>query len=91
MRMAVLDGGAFSSREELHAGLAESLQLPEWYGGNLDALADCLGDLCEETELRICRSGLLRERLGDYAPRLFGLLRGQAEENSRLSVIIEED
>ena len=28
MRMAVLDGGAFSSREELHAGLAQSLQLP---------------------------------------------------------------
>jgi RNAse (barnase) inhibitor barstar len=27
---------------------AESLRLPEWFGRNLDALADCLHDLAEE-------------------------------------------
>lgn len=25
--------------------IAETLRFPEWFGGNLDALADCLGDL----------------------------------------------
>lgn len=27
------------------AGFAAVLHFPDWYGGNLDALADCLGDL----------------------------------------------
>ena len=27
---------------------AESLRLPDWFGRNLDALADCLHDLAEE-------------------------------------------
>lgn len=31
--------------EELHAALALALKLPEWYGHNWDALADCLCDL----------------------------------------------
>ena len=46
MRIAVLDGDAISTREELHAALARELALPDWYGGNLDALYDCLTD-CE--------------------------------------------
>ena len=41
----VLDGSAVSSREDLHEALARGLALPDWYGGNLDALFDCLTDL----------------------------------------------
>ena len=38
----ILNGGSIHSREALHQALAAGLHLPEWYGGNLDALHDCL-------------------------------------------------
>ena len=59
MRIAVLDGDAISTREELHAALARELALPDWYGGNLDALYDCLTDLGEETVLRVVHREVL--------------------------------
>lgn len=37
----ILNGGSIHSREALHQALAAGLHLPEWYGGNLDALHDC--------------------------------------------------
>ncbi|QWT47480.1 barstar family protein [Azospira inquinata] len=39
--------------------LGRSLAFPEWYGANLDALADCLGDLSwlPETGLVLCLTG----------------------------------
>ena len=40
----VLDGSSVGSREALHRTLAAGLRLPDWYGGNLDALHDCLSE-----------------------------------------------
>ena len=41
----VLDGGSVGNRETLHRVLAAGLQFPDWYGGNLDALHDCLTEI----------------------------------------------
>ena len=38
----VLDVSACETAEDLHRALAEGLHFPAWYGGNLDALHDCL-------------------------------------------------
>ena len=43
----VLDVSACETAEDLHRALAEGLHFPAWYGGNLDALHDCLTDLHE--------------------------------------------
>ena len=40
MREFTLDGSFIDSRQALHAALSHGLDLPEWYGGNLDALFD---------------------------------------------------
>ena len=56
MRAVYLDCRAILSREALHGALARTLDLPEWYGRNLDALADCLGDIAAETELHMVAS-----------------------------------
>ena len=45
----VLDAKRFKGRTRAHAYLKEVLQLPDYYGKNLDALYDCLGDIAEET------------------------------------------
>ena len=41
----VLDAMKMQTREEAHAYLKEELDLPEYYGGNLDALYDCLSEM----------------------------------------------
>jgi len=36
---------AFAGRERLLQNIAKALDFPEWFGGNWDALEDCLADL----------------------------------------------
>ena len=83
MKTFVLNGADVMGREDLHRKLAEGLDFPEWYGGNLDALYDCLTDL-EETTIRITDRGELEITLGDYVNKVFRVLRDAAAENTRL-------
>lgn len=40
-----LDGRKLPDKAALLAALAEGFRFPEYFGGNLDALEECLGDL----------------------------------------------
>ena len=51
MRVVELTGAMAADRDQHHSVLQEKLQLPEWYGRNLDALYDVLTSVEEETEL----------------------------------------
>ncbi len=86
MKEFILDGAAVTGREDLHSMLAAGLDLPSWYGGNLDALYDCLTDLGEIT-IRLQNWQALEETLGSYAGKLLRVLRDAAEENPRLHMI----
>lgn len=39
---------AVTDTKQLHGLLAQYLELPQWYGRNLDALYDCLTELPED-------------------------------------------
>ena len=52
--MIILDGKRMGDRDAMHAELKEKLGLPDYYGGNLDALNDCLGER-RERELVVIR------------------------------------
>ena len=41
----ILDANEMTTKENAHAYLKEQLELPEYYGMNLDALHDCLTDM----------------------------------------------
>lgn len=41
----VLDGRTLNDKAELLAALGRALDLPDYYGGNWDALEECLNDL----------------------------------------------
>lgn len=86
----VLDGGSVGSREALHQTLAAGLRLPDWYGGNLDALHDCLTDITEPTELVIRGGAAMETALGSYAAALRWTLADCAAENTLFSVVWEE-
>ena len=87
MRTVVLDGNEILDKAQLHDELKAGLELPEWYGKNLDALYDCLTDISELTELRVMSLGALEEHLGNYAGRLEQVLKLAARENDSLRLI----
>jgi ribonuclease inhibitor len=51
MREVILDCGRATDSEKLHQVFAQALYFPQWYGGTLDALYDCLTDLPEPTHV----------------------------------------
>lgn len=86
----VLDGARILDRETLHDTLSEELELPEWYGRNLDALRDCLADRREDTVIEFRHQRELETVLGGYAEALFEMLRDVAVENSHIQLETEE-
>lgn len=82
MKTVTLDGAVLSSKEELHQTLVRALAFPGWYGGNLDALFDCLTDLSEEVSITL----LNWDRLGDYGQRVKKVLLAAARENERITL-----
>lgn len=44
-QVVALDGSDWSSAEDALSAIGESFEFPDYYGRNLDALGDCLGDV----------------------------------------------
>ena len=55
MQELTIDERDFSEPAQLMGYLKSELEFPEWFGGNLAALNDCLGDICEPTRITIVR------------------------------------
>lgn len=86
----VLDGARIADRAALHRALAEGLRFPEWYGGNLDALHDCLTDISKPVEIEIRNTRALEAALGGYARAFRRALTDSAAENENLRVSFRE-
>ena len=68
--MIVLDGNRMGERAGMHAELKEKLNLPDYYGGNLDALNDCLGERRERELIVIQNAGAFVQECGPYGLKL---------------------
>ncbi len=90
MMMAQLHLQDISGKEELHDRLTQILDLPEYYGRNLDALYDVLTDRGEQTILWVYPDEDADARLGGYLSALLDTLRDAAAENPAVSVCIME-
>lgn len=86
MNEILLDGTTITSMTEIHRTLADALSFPEWYGGTLDALHDCLCELSENTCITLRHTDELSETLGPAFPRLCRVLLTSAEENPYLKI-----
>ena len=71
--MIVLDGKRMTGRAQTHAELKEKLALPDYYGGNLDALNDCLCERRERELIVIQNAGEFFEACDGYALKLLQL------------------
>lgn len=88
MQKRRLNGLFMTTKEKAHRHLKRRLRLPDYYGGNLDALCDCLGEIGEPTEITLVYAACLRRRLGAYGERLIAALTACAKENPNLNVFV---
>ena len=66
--------------EEAHPYLAEMLELPAYYGKNLDALADCLTELGRGTTIMLDDTPLLRLYPGGWGAKLLSVFEDAAAD-----------
>lgn len=81
----------FDTIEEIHEYLAEKLEFPEYYGGNLSALYDVLTDLSEDVVIEMDLDGVMDEELLEGAERMVEVMQEAAEENECLEVVTVEE
>ncbi len=70
MRITILDCHKMTDRDTAYDYLQKELRLPEYFGHNLDALADCLGELSDDDIIVLMYSDQLKENLGRYGEKM---------------------
>ena len=84
MKRVELMASLLTDKDVLHDVLARELELPEWYGRNLDALHDCL------TELRDVELVLIGWPDEGYLARVRRVIVDAVWENEALTLKIVE-
>ena len=88
MRKCIINGAAMLSRADAHAELARALELPEYYGANLDALWDCVSTY--DAELTLVHPAPMLEALKLYGCKLLQTLYEAADSNPKFSFRVED-
>lgn len=71
--MMILDGKNMTTRKDAHDEIARVLELPDYYGRNLDALWDLLGE--RQWQITLINSADMLGALGAYGSRLLKTFR----------------
>ena len=85
----ILDGRAMIDRVSTHNHLVERLELPTYYGRNLDALYDVLTEIGQETEIILTEPAAVVRQMGKYGEALLATMQEAAENNPRLIVRLQ--
>ena len=70
MKVFYIDLKNVENKKELHETIADCLHLPEYYGSNLDALADVLTEFGSEWDIIFYNASGLREKMPAYMDSL---------------------
>lgn len=84
MKRIKLDGKKMTSRTKTHEYLMKKFKFPDYYGKNLDALADCLSEIGEPTEVRIVNEKDMTENLGNQYKGFIRVFKDISEQNKNL-------
>ena len=84
----ILEGKAMTDRPTAHSHLVERLELPTYYGRNLDALFDVLTEIGTDTEIVLKDRAAVLGNLGKYGEAFLYTLQEAATENPHLTIIL---
>ncbi len=90
MREITLDITPFEEKKALHVYLKEQLDLPFYYGANLDALYDELTAATDALSLTLRYPASPQGKMIEYLPRLMTVFEDAARENYNLTVRFEK-
>ena len=88
MLKCTIDGANMCTRADAHTELSRALQLPEYYGANLDALYDCASTM--DAELTLSHPAAMLNALHIYGCKLLQTLWDAAECNPGFRFRVEE-
>lgn len=88
MKEVHLYGKAMETRAAAHDQLMEKLELPAYYGRNLDALWDCLTERSEPLRIVFHDPEAAIGHLGAYGKALIDLLEEASRENTCLKLVL---
>ena len=86
MEEKIIDCTKIHSQEDLHEMFRQILCFPDWYGGNLDALYDCLTEI--SGKVRLLDWEVVEDRLGAYGKKAKKVIAAAAVHNTDLDLYI---
>lgn len=100
MKRIYLDFSQCKDRSDVHAYLKEQFGFPDYYGNNLDALHDVLGDIAEDLDIVFVEdeegscgewvadsgSAMRSDEMNRLLKNVRRVIEDAAEENGRLHV-----
>ena len=91
MQKIILEAQYLLEKETAHIYLQEKLNLPEYYGRNLDALYDCLTELVDiEICIELPFSDMLQRDGNTYFHKIKRVFQAAARENEDLKLSFSE-
>lgn len=78
MRITILDCHKMTDREAAYEYIERQLRLPEYFGHNLDALADCLGEFGDDDVIILMYADQLTANLGRYGGKILDVFEEMA-------------
>ncbi|WP_126424888.1 barstar family protein [Brevibacillus marinus] len=89
MRTVTLDGRQFDNLEQFHRLLRDKLNLPDYYGNNLDALWDCLTGWVEmPLTIEWLNFQISEAKLGNDCYRLLRLFQDAEKEIEGFRILL---
>ena len=90
MREVVFDSSHVERLDQLHSELSRSLDFPDYYGANLDALYDCLsGDVALPLKIIWKNYNITRLKLGRDAEKVLKVMKDFAKEEPDFTLEVE--
>ncbi len=77
MTIFILDGTKMNSKDSAYEHIKTTCLFPDYFGNNLDALADCLSEVSMDSVIILMNRDALLESLGDYGFRMLEVFREQ--------------
>lgn len=84
----ILDGKEMTTIDKLHDEIEKKLDVPGYYGRNLDALYDVLTDMAE-CAIVLKNAEIMENCCGEYAKKVIKVIKDAEAQNSSMAFRIE--
>ncbi len=86
----MLNAARITNKTDMAKYMKAAFHLPEYFGGNLDALFDCLCEVETPTEIILDRDTVSAVCADRYAYRVLMVISRAAEENENLRILFRQ-